>query len=199
MEKQHFIYKITNKINGRFYIGMHTGLPDDGYFGSGKRIKAEIKKYGRENFIKEILEVCSSRETLILREKEIVNDDLLNNHHCLNLKNGGEGGWNLTEEMITKRKITFSKRMNGRKHSESHANAISLSKMGNENFRDSTRFAGKRCSAEHKAKIGEKNKSMIGEKNSQFGTCWVTNGTPIKIKKEKLDDYLLNGYRRGRK
>lgn len=36
--KQHLIYKIANTLNGRFYIGMHTGFKDDGYFGSGKRI-----------------------------------------------------------------------------------------------------------------------------------------------------------------
>ena len=41
---------------------------------------------------------------------------------------------------------------------------------------------------------------MQGEKNSQFGTCWVTNGVkPAKIKKEKLNEYLANGYRKGRK
>ena len=46
--------------------------------------------------------------------------------------------------------------------------------------------------------------SMIGkqdaEKNSQYGTCWVTNGLrPIKIKKELLDQYLKKGYWQGRK
>lgn len=41
--------------------------------------------------------------------------------------------------------------------------------------------------------------SSRGTNNSQFGTCWVTNGIPIKIKKEKLNEYLANGYRRGRK
>ena len=40
------IYKITNKINNKFYIGMHqTKKLDDGYMGSGKRLKLAIKKY----------------------------------------------------------------------------------------------------------------------------------------------------------
>ena len=74
--KQHLIYKITNTLNGRFYIGMHTGSEADGYLGSGKRIRAEVKKYGKENFKKEILEVCSNRKSLEQREAEIVNEEL---------------------------------------------------------------------------------------------------------------------------
>lgn len=92
MEKQHIIYKITNLLNGRFYVGMHTGYPDDGYFGSGKRLKAEIKKYGKENFKKEILEILPDRHSLELKESTLVNAELLADPLCLNLKNGGEGG-----------------------------------------------------------------------------------------------------------
>ena len=100
MDKQHIIYKITNTLNDRFYVGMHTGYPDDGYLGSGKRIKAEIKKYGKENFKKEILEVIPDRKSLELREAEIVNDQLLADPLCLNLKNGGSGQWPpMTEEL----------------------------------------------------------------------------------------------------
>lgn len=93
MEKQHIIYKVTNTLNNRFYVGMHTGFPDDQYFGSGKRLKAEIKKYGKQYFKKEILEVLPDRESLRIRESQIVNEQLRSNPLCLNLKNGGEGGW----------------------------------------------------------------------------------------------------------
>ena len=201
MDKQHMIYKITNKINGRFYIGMHTGFPDDAYFGSGKRIKAEIKKYGKDNFKKEILEYCISRETLVFREIEIVNSELLKNALCLNLKLGGEGGWVTTKEMVTKRSKTFRDKKLKFIRTEEIKKKISKSKLGNLNFKNSSRFEGHKCSEEHKMRIGMKNSfHMQGEKNSQFGTCWVIKDVkPIKIKKEQLDEYLANGYSRGRK
>ena len=201
MNKEHIIYKITNKINGRFYIGMHTGYPDDAYFGSGKRIKAEIRKYGKENFSKEILEYCMSRETLIFREKEIVNIDLLENDLCLNLKVGGEGGWVTTEEIVSKRSKTFRDRHLKFTRTIETRSKISISKLGNSNFENSSRFSGNKCSEEHKRKIAEKNSlNMQGEKNSQFGTCWVIKDVkPIKIKKEQLEEYLADGYSRGRK
>jgi hypothetical protein len=90
---KHLIYKTTNNLNSRFYIGMHsTSNEDDGYLGSGKRIKAEIKKYGHDNFTREILFRELSRKELEDREAQVVNEELLADPLCLNLKNGGEGG-----------------------------------------------------------------------------------------------------------
>ena len=54
--KRFIIYRTTNKIDGKFYIGQHvTKNLEDGYLGSGKRIGYAIRKYGPENFIREIL------------------------------------------------------------------------------------------------------------------------------------------------
>jgi len=68
----HFLYRTTNLINGKFYIGIHsTGNISDGYLGSGTYLKRSIKKYGKENFKLEILEFFETRDLLIEAERKI--------------------------------------------------------------------------------------------------------------------------------
>lgn len=89
----HYVYKTTNLITGRYYIGKHsTYYFEDGYLGSGKRLRYEIDKYGRENFKKEILEFCDSKESVAELERRIVGEEQLKDPLCINLKIGGEGG-----------------------------------------------------------------------------------------------------------
>ena len=52
---QYYIYMTTNNINGMKYIGKHHGEVDDLYLGSGKKLKEDIDKYGKDNFTKSIL------------------------------------------------------------------------------------------------------------------------------------------------
>ena len=65
MKKFHYLYKITNNINGKYYIGRHsTDNLEDNYFGSGVGIRNAINKYGINNFSKEILQFCETTEEL---------------------------------------------------------------------------------------------------------------------------------------
>lgn len=61
------IYLTTNLINNKKYIGRDS-LNRKNYYGGGKAIKNAIKKYGKENFKKEILEYCNNFEHLKERE-----------------------------------------------------------------------------------------------------------------------------------
>jgi len=61
----YIIYKTTNQINGKFYIGKHqTNDLNDGYLGSGTLLKRAIQKHGRQNFKKEILHVFDNEEEI---------------------------------------------------------------------------------------------------------------------------------------
>lgn len=199
----HYIYKTTNIVNGKYYIGMHsTDDLNDGYIGSGKKLWYSIKKYGKENFKSEILEFLPNRTLLKNREKEIVNEDILKDKMCLNLKMGGDGGI-VNEEHGIKLKEGASKWTKAQWEKESYRNKI-IEVLRN-NTKESHRlgkirydtFTGKSHSEETKQKIGIANSiKQKGESNSQFGTCWITNGT--ENKKIKKTDTIPEGWILGR-
>ena len=87
----HYFYKITNNINGHFYYGIHsTDNLDDGYMGSGRYLRRAYKKFGIENFTKEIVKFFENREDCANFEKEIVTEELVNDPNCYNISLGGE-------------------------------------------------------------------------------------------------------------
>ena len=93
---EYYIYMTTNLINGKKYIGQHKGRPNDSYLGSGTTITKAIKKYGKENFQKEILCFCATREEADQKEKEFISlYDAVNNKNFYNNAEGGTAadGW----------------------------------------------------------------------------------------------------------
>jgi group I intron endonuclease len=103
------IYKTTNLINGKFYVGKDERNKPD-YYGSGINLNRAIKKYGKENFIKEVLEYCSTKEELIEREKYWIKETKAQKLGY-NIADGGWGGNTYDEE--TRQRI--SKQFRGRK------------------------------------------------------------------------------------
>lgn len=86
----YYIYLTTNKINNKKYIGQHKGSPTDDYFGSGTTILKAIAKYGKENFTKDILCYCETREEADQKEKEYI--QLYNAVESKEFYNNAEGG-----------------------------------------------------------------------------------------------------------
>jgi hypothetical protein len=88
---RYIIYRITNNINGRYYIGRHaTKNIDDNYMGSGKAIRNAIKKYGNESFFKEIIAEAGSAEELWELERQIVNESVVKDPLSYNMTYGGK-------------------------------------------------------------------------------------------------------------
>lgn len=91
MIMKYLIYKITNNINGRYYVGRHrTSNVDDSYMGSGKAIINAIKKYGSDNFSKEIIAESWDETNLWELEKLIVNEEVVNDPKSYNMTYGGK-------------------------------------------------------------------------------------------------------------
>lgn len=65
-----FIYMWTNNINSKKYVGSHKGKIDDGYVGSGKAFKKAVKKYGLNNFSRQILEFVYDENDLLKIEQK---------------------------------------------------------------------------------------------------------------------------------
>jgi hypothetical protein len=100
------IYKITNNLNEKVYIGKHqTTNPNDTYFGSGKAIIDAIKKYGRENFTKEVLFDFDNECEMNLMEKALITEDFVSRSDTYNLGIGGEGGPHFKGKKHTKETI----------------------------------------------------------------------------------------------
>lgn len=197
----HYIYKTTCLITGRYYIGMHsTSKINDGYLGSGHKLKYSVAKYGKENHINEILEYLPDRKALAKREHTIINKELLTDPNCMNLTQGG-GGWLgfKDEEHQQKCSVVGGKTMTPNKLEILRKNiALLHSSDKHKPWPHAYDWNGKKHKEETKKKMSESKKGYgIGETNSQFGTMWITNGT--KNKKIKKEDLIPDGWGRGRK
>lgn len=88
----HYVYIITNKIDNKRYIGKHTTENlDDKYFGSSVYLKNAIKKYGKENFTKEIIRFFDSEKEAYDFESSMISEELLKSGTLYNIKGGGQG------------------------------------------------------------------------------------------------------------
>lgn len=204
VKKYHFIYKTTNLLNNKYYVGMHsTSNLKDGYLGSGKRLRYSIRKYGESNFKLEILEFFSTREELIKREKELVNEELIQDKNCLNLKPGGSGGWIDKEHQkkatreANKRRLELLNTNPEFKQKYSERCRERNLKQYREGTRKSTlpNWSGKKHKPESIQKMKEIKKGQgKGEANSQYGTFWITDGKTNK----KTNSEIPEGWYKGR-
>jgi hypothetical protein len=91
--KQNLVYKTTNLLNNKIYIGIHFQTIDhskfDGYLGSGDLLKKAIQKYGKENFVRETLYSYLSREEASKIELELVDKNFVARDDTYNLAEGG--------------------------------------------------------------------------------------------------------------
>ena len=153
MKTYNYIYKITNQINGKIYIGKHsTDNLDDGYMGSGILIRKAEKKYGKENFTKEYLAFCDTEEKLNWFEKFYIKK--FNAREVgYNLTDGGDGtiGYKYTDK--TKQKMSEARKKYH--HSEETKRKISDSRKGKHHSEDSKQKMSEAKLGKHFSKLSE--------------------------------------------
>jgi hypothetical protein len=213
-KKYHFIYKTTNLLSGRYYIGMHsTDDLNDGYLGSGTYLRRSINKHGKENHSIEILEFLNSREELAARERELVSLQEIAKKECMNLKVGGDGGFTVeqakkgrqaTDKILEEKHGKDFRVIVGKQYYENlseeqkqERNALISRRLKEVEFNHAT-FKGKKHSEETLNSMKESKKDYgKGSANSQYGTCWITD--EYSNKKILKGETIPEGWRLGRK
>ncbi len=105
------IYETINTINGKRYIGKDKNN-NPAYLGSGKFLQKAIAKYGRNNFIKTILEYCDTEEQLNERERHWVTiTNAQKSKLYYNIAPGGGGGDNWLNRKDSIEFLDFKNRM----------------------------------------------------------------------------------------
>lgn len=138
-----YIYKTTNLINKKIYVGQHKSKKFDcRYFGSGRLLRTALQEFGEENFLVVFIEWQDTRQKLCEREKYWIKKLCSQNPNIgYNLTKGGYGGDTFSVRPIEEQNET-------RRH-------LSCSKQGRTQTKD---WIDKR--------------KMFGDKNPMFGKRW---------------------------
>ena len=218
-----YIYKTTNLINNKIYIGQKHSSKFLGqkYLGSGKRFKDALKHYGEENFKVELLEEVETKELMDEREIYwIAYFDATNVTIGYNMSSGGNvnraliGDYNPAKRKDVKEKISKKMLGNrytlGRKHTEEELKKISLGNKGKKVSKETRKklsdnakvnpnygMRGKHCSNETKEKLRN---AHLGKSHKSKGYIHITNDIEDKmIPVSEFEIYEKSGWRRGRK
>jgi len=211
------IYKTTNNINRKIYIGYHT-KNDSKYLGSGKYFRNTLKKYGNKNFTKIIIDNANNIEDL--RKKEIFWIDFYDARNPkigYNISKGGDGfnpgenhmyGVRRGENHPNYGKTGENSSMWGKKHNDKTKQLMSLKSKGKNNSmygkkgKDCPNF-GKPKSKKHKIKLSLSHKGKIspmkGKHHSEKTKKKISDGHKGKHRSKEIKEKIsasMKEYRR---
>jgi hypothetical protein len=182
----YLVYKITNLINNKIYIGVHkTHNKNDGYMGSGKLIKRAIKKYGLDNFKKEIIFEAVNSEEMFEKEREFVEIG----HHSYNISPGGNGGF----DYINSNNLNSGNAIKG-----SHKFKFMLE--NDESFKNNFLKIRSETTKKNWQNGCYNNRAQVkGPLNHMYGKIWIYN--PNENKSRVIDklETIPEGWIKGRK
>lgn len=202
--KYHYVYKTTNLINGKFYVGRHSSNKNpekDNYLGSGKVLNKSLRKYGYKNFKREILEFCfdfgilCKQEEYWIEELQAVENGynvtkvskgfgIGESHPMFGVKRFGELNSNFGNKMSEEAKAKISKINKGKTPHNKGVPMKEEQKLKLSLFRK-----GKKASEETKRKISAKTK---GKNNPRYGVV-LSEEIKNNISKAKKKKFIING------
>lgn len=169
------IYKFTNKVNGKVYIGQTIHTLDKRVKNHLKESKQDtnrpilnaIKKYGIEQFDIEVIDCASTQEELDTKEIEWIKKLDCVSPNGYNVLGGGQFNKTSTEEFSKSisEGLKNSKKWNQIKNSEEYKNKMQVRFIGYNK--------GKKFSDNHKNKIWESNKERILQYNKSTAIKWI--------------------------
>jgi len=194
------VYKTTNLINGKIYIGQDS-KNNENYYGSGILILRAIEKFGIENFSKEILEECNSKSELDESERRWIKYyNSQDKNIGYNIVPGGTGGpTRLGQKNSKEQNEKISASNMNKKMSEEAKSKISRSKKGkpahnrgstsSEETREKIRKSklGKKASIETRKKLSEikKGKKLSQETKEKLKTTYSRLSKEDQEKRKK--------------
>lgn len=192
------IYETINMINGKRYIGKDKHN-DPRYLGSGKLLNKAIKKYGRENFTKTILEHCKSEEHMSERERHWIRiTNAQNSDIYYNISEGGSGGDNITHN--PNRDLFIQRIKENRKTHPSWQ----PTEQNKQNMKQSAigRYTLEWFQQKYGTEIGlelytERNQRLSARYLNDSNKSWLNNLTPDMLKhllKEKTQEQIKQEY-----
>ncbi|QGT53917.1 homing endonuclease [Acinetobacter phage vB_AbaM_Konradin] len=174
------VYKTTNNINNKIYIGVHrTENINDKYLGTGTLFLKALKKYGAENFTKEILFVYDNEDEMFEKEAELVTEQFVALDTNYNLDIGGRGLAGRAKDICARISLNNARFNNGKTLSD--ATKAKLSKA----------HTGKKLSEAHKRKISESLKGYKQSREHIERTTLAKIGVP---RKQEHKDAMRRGF-----
>ena len=177
------IYKITNLVNNKIYIGKDT-TSDPNYFGSGLIISRSLKKYGMENFIKEIIDETDDYNVLSKKEIYWISYYKSTDRKIgYNIAPGGDGGDTLSNHPdleLIREKISKNSPKKGKTYEE--AFGLEKAKIYKENLKKNI----------HKSILSTESKLKNERKWKKYNDEFKERCEFIRneIKFGNIDDYL---------
>ena len=165
--KKSYVYKITCLVTGEYYFGSSFRAKSNRYWGSGRKIKELIAKYGKENFVKEILEEFDDRTEAHRVENEYI-EQFRNDYKCLN-------------QHLDHKFETYSDKSRAKNSDANRGKILSKEHKSKIGAANAISLRGKHLSEERKTRISA---AMRG-KPHPHGKHWRKN--PITGKREYYD------------